>query len=229
VKRVALLALAAITYVLAAWSVAPGFYDGFGPPQPYRWTCPPPQAGANVKPGSGHLDMKVINGVSDANTVFTNDAQIVAGFLPGSFDATGKTSISIDVKPLDTCPQPAGIKFVTNIYVITASAPLVKTANVTLLYSNLLPDPATIYTSDDPNGTWTSITTEQTAQTFTITGHASKLGYFVAGYPATSTPSNSITVGGSQLLPIIVAGLIVVVVLAGLPLAVMRRRPSRKR
>ncbi|HEX2646815.1 MAG TPA: hypothetical protein VHO95_06280 [Candidatus Dormibacteraeota bacterium] len=220
------MALAAITYVLAAWSVAPGFYDGFGPPQPYRWTCPPPQAGANIKPGSGHLEMKIVNGQSDANTVFTNDAQIVAGFLPGSFDATGKTTISIDVKPLDTCPQPSGIKFVTNVYDLTANATLLKTANVTLLYSNLQPDPTTIYFADDPNGTWTAINTEQTAQTFTITGHATKLGYFAAGYPAAARPSDSITVGGN-LLPIIVAVLIVVVVLAGLPLAVMRRGGSK--
>ena len=45
-KRASLLALAAIVYGVAAWMVAPGFYDGFGPPQPYNWTCPPPQAGA---------------------------------------------------------------------------------------------------------------------------------------------------------------------------------------
>ena len=47
-KKLALMAAAAIIYVFAAWMVAPGFYDGFGPPQPYNWTCPPPQAGANI-------------------------------------------------------------------------------------------------------------------------------------------------------------------------------------
>jgi hypothetical protein len=36
-----------------------------------------------------------------------------------------------------------------------------------------------------------------------------------------------VTVGGGQLLPIIVAVLIVVVVLAGLPLAVIRRRQGK--
>ena len=54
-RRLALLAVAAAGYMLAAWMVAPGFYDGFGPPQPYNWTCPPPQAGANSPPSSGHL------------------------------------------------------------------------------------------------------------------------------------------------------------------------------
>src|SRR4029077_12384304 len=62
VRRVALLAAAVITYVVAAWMVAPGFYDGFGPPQPYAWTCPPPQAGANNPPTSRHLALHVSGG-----------------------------------------------------------------------------------------------------------------------------------------------------------------------
>ena len=85
-KRLALLGIAVIGYLLAAWMVAPGFYDGFGPPQPYNWTCPPPQAGANSPPSSGHLVIKVINGKSDPNSAFTDDGQIVIGFLPGAFD-----------------------------------------------------------------------------------------------------------------------------------------------
>ena len=103
-RRVALLAAAATTYVLAAWMVAPGFYDGFGPPQPYNWTCPPPQAGANTKPGPGHMDIKVVGGISDAASAYDRDGQIVIGFLPGAFDATGKTVVSVDVTPLPTCP-----------------------------------------------------------------------------------------------------------------------------
>ena len=131
-KRLAVLAAAAIAYVLAAWMVTPGFYDGFGPLQPYNWTCPPPQAGANTKPSSGHADIKVIDGKSDANSAYTQDGQIVIGFLPDSFDAAGKTSISVDVAPLNTCPQPKGVQFVTNIYKIAADAPLKKGANVTM-------------------------------------------------------------------------------------------------
>ena len=44
-RRGALITAAAVLYLAAAWMVAPGFYDGIGPPQPYNWTCPPPQAG----------------------------------------------------------------------------------------------------------------------------------------------------------------------------------------
>ena len=224
-RRLGLLAVAAAGYLLAAWMVAPGFYDGFGPPQPYNWTCPPPQAGANSPPSSGHLVIKVINGKSDPNSAFTDDGQIVIGFLPGAFDVTGKTSITVDITPLPTCPQPTGLRFVTNVYQITADAPLVMSSNLTLRYSNLQADPNDVYRTDDPNGKWTSIGHSSQAAPYTIDTHTEKLGYFAAGYTVSGTPPpGTVTVGGGQVLPIIVAVLIVVVVLAGLPLAVMRRR-----
>jgi hypothetical protein len=233
-KRAALLAAAVAAYAVAAWMVAPGFYDGFGPPQPYNWTCPPPQAGANTKPSSGHLDIKVIVGVSDANSAFTNDGQVVIGFLPGAFDATGKTTISVDITPLPTCPQPRGIRFVTNVYQITASAPLAdptkKVPNVVLRYSNLEPAPSDVYYASDPGGPWKSVKVAQQAQPFTIVTSAPSFffGYYAAGYPSTSAPPGAVSVGGgNQTLPIIVAVLIVLVVLAGIPLAILRRRQTR--
>jgi hypothetical protein len=205
--------------------VAPGFYDGFGPPQPYNFTCPPPQAGANTPPSSGHLVIRVIGGKSDANSAFTDDGQLVIGFLPGAFDSTGKTSITVDITPLSTCPKPTGLRFVTNVYQITADASLLMSANITMRYSNLEPDPDNVYRADDPNGAWQSIGHTPQAQPFTIDTSTTKLGYFAAGYTSSGTPPpGTVTVGGGQTLPIIVAVLIVVVVLAGLPLAVMRRR-----
>jgi hypothetical protein len=226
VRRAALLALAATVYAFAAWTVAPGFYDGFGPPQPYNWTCPPPQAGANESPRSGHLTIKVIGGVSDPNSAFTDDGQLVIGFLPGAFVVDGKSSINVDIRPLGSCPQPDGLKFVTNIYQVTASAQLdpQKSANLVLRYSNVEPDPTTIYTASDPNGTWTAMPRSQQAQPYTIQTRTATFGYFAAGYAASSPPPGAVTIGGGQALPIIVAVLIVVVVLAGLPLAIVRRR-----
>jgi hypothetical protein len=228
VRRLALLALAAAVYAAAAWTVAPGFYDGFGPPQAYNFTCPPPQAGANNKPSSGHLDIKVIGGVSDANSAFTDDGQLVIGFLPGAFVVDGKNAIAVDIKPLDTCPQPAGVRFVTNVYQVTATAPLdaSKAANLVMRYSNLEPDPQSIYEASDPNGPWKALAT-QPAQPFTVEAKTATFGYFGAGYPASAPPPGSPTVGGGQILPIVVAVLIVAVVLAGLPLAVMRRRRGK--
>jgi len=228
VKRLAVLAAAAITYVLAAWTVAPGFYDGFGPTEPYRWTCPPQQAGANTKPSSGRADIPVRGGKSEAYSVYTSDGQIVIGFLPDSFDAGAKTTIAVDITPLDSCPEPKDVRFVTNVYKITADAPLKKTANLTLLYSNLEPHPDDIYRADDPGGPWAALPRSQQGQPYTIYTSTDKVGYFSAGYLATTTPRPGVvTIGGGQALPIVVAVLIVLVVLAGLPLAVMRRRRSR--
>jgi hypothetical protein len=225
VRKLALLAAAGIMYLLAAWMVAPGFYDGFQPQQPYNFTCPPPQAGANKKPLGGHAVINVINGKSDANSAYSDDGQIVIGFLPEAFTPGGQTTITVDITPYPTCPQPPGVRFVTNIYHITASAPLVKEANVTMLYSNLEPDPSAIYHADDPNGPWTSIGAQSQAQPYTTWQRTKSFGYFAAGYPSSSPPPAP-TIGGGQTLPIIVAVLIVIVILAGLPLAVLRRRQS---
>lgn len=69
------LAGAATIYVVAAWMVSPGFYDGISPVQPYNFVCPPPYVGANSPPGSGHLQIKVVNGVSDADSAYTADGK----------------------------------------------------------------------------------------------------------------------------------------------------------
>lgn len=226
-RRAWLLAAAAAVYLVAAWMVAPGFYDGFGPPQPYNWTCPPAQAGANIKPSSGHLEIKVVNGKSDPNSAYTQDGQVVVGFLPGAFAANGKTTITVDIVPLDWCPQPPGLRFVTNVYRISADAPLNPSigAGIVMRYSNLLAAPNDIYRADDPSGPWTSIGHTSQAAPYTVDSHTDRLGHFAAGYTQSGTPPpGTVTLGGGQLLPISVAVLIVIVVLAGLPLALLRRR-----
>jgi hypothetical protein len=221
-NRPVLLAAAAAIYLIAAWMAAPGFYDGFAPPQPYNWTSPPPVAApGNLPPQSGHLDIQVINGVSDANSAFTDDGQVVIGFLPGAFDATGKTSISVDIKPESIFPPPTGLHFATNVYLITADAPLVKAANLVLRYSDLVPAPSFVYLAVDANSPWKSIGGGE-GQQFTIQTTTLQLGYLAAGYPANATsrsPSST-----SQLLPIAVAVLVLGVLIAGVPLAMVRRR-----
>jgi hypothetical protein len=227
VKRGALLAVAAAFYLAAAWMVAPGFYDGFAPPQPYNFVCPPPQAGANVAPASGHLVIKVINGVSDANSAFTDDGQVVIGFLPGAFDVTGKTSVTVDIKPISPCPKPAGLHFSTNTYAITADAPLIKASTLVLRYSNLVIDPSFVYRADSPDGPWTNIGASAQAQIWTIDTKTDKLGYFSAGYPSNSVSTGGGGGGGSQLLPVTIAVLIVAVLVGGIPLTILRRRQAR--
>ena len=224
-KRARLLVLAAVAYIVAAWSVAPGFYDGFTPPQPYNFVCPPPQAGANAQPSSGQLHIKVINGSSDPNSAFTDDGQVVIGFLPGAFDTTGKTGVNVTITPVSPCPKPNGLRFVVNTYLISADAPLVKSSNLVMRSSNLAPDPSSVYRAKSLDGPWPRIDVQQQAQLYTVSVQTDQLGYFSAGFP-----SNAISPPGSsnqQLLPIIVAVLIAAVLLAGVPLTVLRRRQAR--
>jgi len=238
VRRLALLLAATVAYMLAAWAVAPGFYDGFTPVQPYNWVCPPFHVANNQAPSPGHLDVKVIGGSSDPNSAFTEDGQVVVGFLPGALDSTGKTVISVDITPVSPCPSHKGLTFVTNVYHITADAPLVgKTINcanhtgvgacVVMAYSDTVPAPSDMYYSASPNGPWQSIGGGD-AQPFTFAAATDKFGYFAAGYPEGAVTSRSRS-GASQLLPIAVAILIVGVLVAGIPLAVMNRRRGARR
>ena len=224
-RRLPLLAVAAAAYIVAAWSVAPGFYDGFSPPQPYNFVCPPPQAGANSQPSPGNLTIKVINGSSDPNSAFTDDGQVVIGFLPGAFDITGKTEVHVTITPVTPCPNPPGLHFATNTYHVTADAPLVKGANMVMRYSNLVADPSYMYRAQSLDGPWTQLQVQQQAQLWTISTSTNQLGYFAAGYPSNALSSSAKS--NQQILPIIVAALIVAVLLAGIPLTIMRRRQSQ--
>jgi len=221
VKRVGLLATAVAVYLFAAWMVAPGFYDGFAPQQPYNWVCPPLHVGSNLPPSSGHLVIKVINGVSDPSSAYTDDGQVVMGFLPGAFDVTGKTVIAVDIKPVSPCPKPPGLIFATNTYLITADAPLVKKASLVIRFSDLVPAPSNVYYATSRDGPWTGIGALSQAQPFTIDTTVGRFAYYAAGYPAGSISHSS---GNSQLLPVAVAVLIIAVLVAGIPLAMIRRR-----
>ena len=232
-SRALLLAGAAALYLVAAWSVAPGFYDGFAPQSPYNFVCPPPVAGANLQPASGHLVIKVIGGVSDANSAFTDDGQVVIGFLPGAFDVAGKTQVTVDIKPVSPCPSPSGFKFSTNTYEITSDAPLAKQSDkskwptLVMRYSNLEPDPSYVYRSANPNGPWTNIGANSQAQPYTIDVKTDQLGYFAAGYPSGAVSNNAGGGASIQLLPVTIAILIVLVLVGGVPLTIIRRRQAR--
>lgn len=233
-KRPVLVGSAAAAYMIAAWMVAPGFYDGIAPQQPYNWVCIPPIAGADsgVAAQPGHLVVKVIGGISDAGSVFTDDGQLTLSFLPGAFQTAGKSQVTIDIKPVSPCPNPPGLHFSTNVYLITADAPFAtnsatptscQPACIAMRYSNLLPAPSFIYVASDVNGPWKNIGGSESQQ-FVTRADTSQLGYFAAGYPGNATSKSP--GGASQLLPIAVAVLIVGVLVAGIPLAVLRRRTA---
>lgn len=220
-RAIVLLGATACAYVLASWAVAPGFYDCCATAPIYNWVCPPPGLVAgNLPPQSGQAAIRVVGGASDAGSAITGDGQIAVGFVPGAFDGTGKSTISVTITPVSPCPTPAGLHFATNTYLVMATAQLVKNANVKLDYSGSVPAPGNVYFAPSSNGPWTSLGAALTAQPYTIDTTARQLGYFAAGFSANATSSGS----ASQLLPIAVAALIAAVLIAGIPLAVLRRR-----
>jgi hypothetical protein len=229
--RAALLAAAVVAYLGAAWMVAPGFYDGFAPPKPYAWVSPPPQLRAgNQQPQPGHATVKVgTNGVVDPGAVFTQDGQAAISFVPGAFVTPPDHSpVSIDIKPVADFPDPAGMHLSTNVYCFTTSSPLAqgRDALITLTYTDQLPAPSDVYgyQGDRP---WQKLGSTGSAAPFSIAVRTTFIGCFAAGYPSNAAQTAQGTrVGGGQALPIVVALAILVVVLAGIPLAVMRRRSS---
>ena len=226
--RLALLAGAVVAYALAAWAVAPGFYDGIAPPQPYRWVSPPPQfRSSNQQPLSGHQSVKVNGGKVDPATVFTQDGQASISFTTGAFVAPPAGSpVTVDIKPQPVFPDPDAIRLSTNVYCVTASSTLAagQQVLVTLQYSAQLPAPGDVYQYQG-TGPWQRIGNTGTAAPFYISARAGALGCFSAGYAANANQTaQGARVSGGQAVPIIVALAILVVLLAGIPLAILRRR-----
>ena len=221
------LVLVAAAYPVAALQTPPGFYEGFCPPVDYRFLKPPPSVKSSKPPAAGHEEIKVVNGVVQPGFVATKDdnPQAQLSFVPGAFTPPPSGAEVIDIRPVTSYPDPTGITVVTNVYDITSSTPMVKPSNLRLLYSTLLPAPSAIYTAQS-GGTWTALPSNPSSGTgcSDITAQVNSTGLFMAGYPSSGTRPSGTTIGGGQLLPIIVALAILIVVLAGIPLAVLRRR-----
>ncbi|HEY4025697.1 MAG TPA: hypothetical protein VGO86_04630 [Candidatus Dormibacteraeota bacterium] len=232
-RRIAVLALAVVAYALAAWAVAPGFYDGIAPPQPYRWLSPPPQfRSANQLPLSGHATVRVAaNGVVDPASVFTQDGQAAVSFVPGAFvTPADRSPVTIDIKPQTTSPNPGKVQLVTNVYCVTSSSTMApgKDILVTLQFSTQIQAPSDVYEYQG-DGPWQKLGSTGSAAPYYVAARATALGCFAAGSVASSGSSSApqgAQGGGGNTLPIIVALAILVVVLAGIPLAVLRRRGS---
>ena len=231
--RLALLALvlAAVAYPLIAFQLPPGFYEGFCPPVDYKFLKPPPQVNSTRPPGSAHADIKVVNGVVQPGYVATADdnPQAQLSFVPAAFapPTSGSNQVAIDIKPVADYPDPGPLTLVTNVYRITSSTPMIKTSNLRLLYSTLLPAPSSVYVAQQ-GGPWQQVPSNPSTQTgcSDVVSQISTTGYFAAGYPSgsASPKPNSSVLGGGQALPIIVALVILIVILAGIPMATVRRR-----
>jgi hypothetical protein len=225
---VALLGLAAVAYAVAAWAVAPGFYDGIAPPAPYRWVSPPAQfRAANQPPDSGRTTFKVGGGGAvDAGTAYTRDNQASVAFGQGALvTPPDRSPVTVDIAPQATFPGPGETHIATNVYCVTSSSALApgQSVVVSLQYSDQLPAPSDVYGYQGA-GPWQRVGSTGTAPPYYVAARSSTLGCFAGGYPANARQTTPGLRLGGQLLPVIAALAILVVVLAGIPMAVLRRR-----
>jgi hypothetical protein len=232
-KREVVLAGAAVLYVAAAWSVKPGFYDGFPAPQ-YDYVSPPARlASGNVQPTSGSGQLRVgANGLVSAGFVATHDQPIAQAGLDVPSGALSPpqavNAVMIRINPYVPPKVVPNITLEGNVYCITSNTTFNPGAKgqVTLLVPPAEPFPTAIYYAPSLTGQWTSIGGQVDLATYLMAAPSNNFGCFAVGYP-TPKSGGGPTVGGSLLVPI-VAILIAVVLLAGLPIAT-RRRATRKR
>jgi hypothetical protein len=226
-RRAFVLALSVIAYAIAAWAVLPGFYDGIAPPQPYRWVSPPPQLrSSNQQPLGGRATIRVGgDGLVNPGTVFTDDGQASISFSAGTFAAPADRSpVSIGIRPSATFPDPGRVRLGGNVYCVTSSSPLApgRDVLVTLQLPAQVGAPGDVYEYEG-DGTWRRRGSAGSADPYSIAARATALGCFATGFPPATSPPEGAGVGGRSL-PLVAALAILVVVLAGVPLALVRRR-----
>jgi hypothetical protein len=218
------LALGTGIYLLVAWETQPGFYDGFAPPQPYRWVSPPPaSAGSTTQPPvSAHQTVTSQPGVQQIG-VGTSDRQAQLLFQPGTF--AGTAPVVVDVEASDRFPPLKGFEPSTNVYLIRSSVPLAKPATVRLLFSEVSRT-GKLYRAGYPKGPWQAIGSPDPQGLPYFQGLTSTLpAYFVGGSPVTQLPSRP--TAPAPTFPLLLAAAVAVVLLAAVPLVLTRRRGAR--
>ncbi|HEV2953550.1 MAG TPA: hypothetical protein VG015_05640 [Candidatus Dormibacteraeota bacterium] len=221
------LALTACGYLVTAWQLPPSFYDTLsGCPSstvPYAWTNPPAAFKSNnVQPTGGEKVIHVTNGQTDPGTMFTGDGQAQVSWIAGSFalPASGN-SVTIDLKPVSSFPDPAGLHVSTNVYQVTSTTPIVGSAVVNLYYQQGIAAPSIIFESPEGTSQWDELSSQPSLlNDCSVHATVRSDGFVFLGFHGSSQSSGQ----SSQLLPYVVAGAIGLVLLAGLPLALIRRR-----
>jgi hypothetical protein len=225
VRAALALGFATAAYLVVTWGTHPGFYDGFAPPQPYRWVSPPPQsAGVTTQPPvSAHSTVTTQPGVQTVG-VGTSDRQAQLLFVPGTF--AGPDPAVVDIEPAKSFPALKGFEPSTNVYLIRSSPPLAKPATVRLLFSEVSRT-GRLYRAGYPNGPWQAVGSPDHQGLPYFQGPTSTLpAYFVAGSPVAPAPSRRATSSSTPSLALLVGAGVAVVLLGALPLILLRRRGS---
>ncbi|MGH2556157.1 MAG: hypothetical protein ACRDHO_10625 [Actinomycetota bacterium] len=169
-------------------------FDGFAPPQPYRWVSPPPQfAGSNEPPLAARGTVALSADGSASVSLATGDGQAYFIAARGAFSTReGQTSIAITISPQNPVrlgPPPGGFASDGNAYTFGASyqpsgepATPVKRVSVVLRY----PVHATVllHRSGD---TWTRIDTITVPASLEVFANTTRLGTFVAAAPKSAS------------------------------------------
>ncbi len=219
-RALLLLAAVAAAYVLVAWSTEPGFFDGLAPQQPYHWVSPPPQSAPfNQQPSAAHQTVTTEPGVQTLD-VGTLDRQAQLLFGPDVFGGAG--SLVVDVEPVAQFPHISRFQPSTNVYLIRASAPLARPAQVRLMFSEMART-GRLYRASYPDGPWQSVGAPDSQGLSYFVGDTAALpAYFVGGSPVTPTRSRE-----TLNLQLVAAVAVAVVLLAAVPLLLLRRRSAR--
>ena len=228
--------MAAAVYVVAAWQSPPGFYDGFAPPaDTYRWVKVPTGVTSNgQKPLSGTtlLPVSVDHTRVAGDSLATGESPPQARLqIPvAAFNAPTANSVEVDVTPTAATGRPADAIIVGNLYCVTATASLAAghQLNLTLTYSSQLPGADAIYRFEDTTVSWARQPTQHDGKAATVSAPIFSLGcYAPAASTAAATPTPASRQSGVRFLPVIVGGLLLLVILAGLPFYVRVRRDRR--
>jgi hypothetical protein len=247
VRRPALGAGLAVVLVYVASAILSGLLsplssgpllDGLAPPTAYRWVDPPSElAATNQKPTPGTFTVKLGNDGSKTAVFTTADAQVTVILPEGSFaDAEGQRSVQVVVDPLaGAIAHPDDpLRVVGNVYLVEATyqpsgdaAKLANLATVVIVYPLLANDHGSHSIIWSRSGErWEALDTDDLPSIQQAGADIEELGYLsVAGQPASPTGSGTSGDGSSVATIAIVAGLIVLAVVA----AVLLRRGSRPR
>lgn len=228
--------------------------DGIAPPTAYRWVTPPPElAGTNMQPETASAGVPLDANGNGTKVITTGDAQVTLILPKGTIaPAPGQTGVDVTIAPVDpaTLGPPSGdMEVAGNAYLVSgtyhpsgdAVTGLVVPAELVLVYPVLPNDHGGHTLIISAKGKrWDTVETNDLVSVAQADGPVPAFGYAaVAKAPSALTATPSSSSGGSESFPvtIVIVGLAVLVLIAGVVLggrnarqrrASARRRPSSR-
>ena len=214
--------LAGALLVTAGFLASPGavpVYDGIGQPdEPYRFVAPPKDGTTTAEPTSAKTTTPVKNG-RGTNGMSVSTAEVgpqFSLFLPPQSLAAAQGPITVTAEPLAPTDQPPGARLDGNVYEVAFEAPSPVTTTEQIAIATVYmrattdkqPPPVLRHraTASDP---WTSLKTSRGGQDIYVAAFPGP-GQFAVAFNGTGDDDG----GGPPVLWLVLAGLVLVVVLA---------------